>query len=69
MNNENNEKEELEFNKKNREDFEDLMDKSSVNKEGYWDSNNPFVRLVLILIGLVILAGAAYYIVTYLLNH
>lgn len=69
MNEENNNKEELEFNKKNREDFEDLMEKSSVNKDGYWDSNNPFVKLTLIIIGLVIVAGALYYIITYLGSH
>lgn len=67
MNDRNNE--ELDFNKKNREDFENLMDKSSVNKDGYWDKNNPVVKIVLGLMGLVILAGASYYIVTYILNH
>lgn len=65
MNNEEN-KEELEFNKKNREDFEDLMEKSSTNKDGYWDSNNIFVRGALALIGLVIVVGAAYIIYKYL---
>ena len=65
--NENNEnKEELEFNKKNREDFEDLMEKSSIKKDMYWDSNNPFVRIVLLIIGLIIVIGSAYFIIKYL---
>lgn len=58
----------LEFNKKNREDFEDLMEKSSINKDGYWDKNNPVVKFILAIIGIIILAGAAYYIVTFFLN-
>ena len=67
--NENKNENELEFNKKNREDFEDLMEKSSIKKDGYWDKNNPFVKIVLALIGLFIVGGAAYYIVSYLLNQ
>lgn len=59
----------LEFNKKNREDFEDLMEKSSVNKDNYWDKNNPVVRFLLIGIGLVILAGVGYYVALYFLNR
>ncbi len=61
-----NEKEELEFNKKNREDFEDLMEKSSVKKDGYWDSNSPMLRIVLLIIGAVIIVGSAYIIFKYL---
>ena len=48
--------------------YEELMDKSSILKDGYWDKNNPFVKLLLALIGIFILGGATYYIVTYLLN-
>ncbi|MBQ9018964.1 MAG: hypothetical protein IJ097_01460 [Bacilli bacterium] len=66
---ENKNENELEFNKRNREDFEDLMEKSSTNKDGYWDINNPIVKILLIFIGLIILAGSVYYVVTYLLNH
>lgn len=61
-----NEKEELEFNKKNREDFEDLMEKSSIKKDGYWDSNSPMLRIVLLIIGAVIIVGSAYIIFKYL---
>ncbi len=64
-----NDKDELEFNKKNREDYENLMEESSSKKDMYWDKNNPFVKLLLALVGMVILAGAAYYIVTYFLNR
>lgn len=64
-----NDKDELEFNKKNREDYENLMEESSSKKDMYWDKNNPFVKLLLALVGMVILAGTAYYIVTYFLNR
>ena len=62
----NDEKDELDINKKNREDYENLMKESSSKKDMYWDSNNPFVKLVLGLIGLVIIAGAAYIIYKYI---
>lgn len=58
--------EELEFNKKNREDFENLMADSSTNLDGYWDKNNPFVKLFLLILLVVIVLGAAYYILRYL---
>jgi len=64
-----NDKDELEFNKKNREDYENLMEESSSKKDMYWDKNNPFVKILLGFIGIIILAGATYYIVTYLLNR
>lgn len=66
MNQDDNERNELDFNKKNREDFEKLMDESSTNKENYWDINNPVVKGLLLLIGLVILVGAAYFIIKYI---
>lgn len=58
----------LEFNKKNREESENIIENASVNKDGYWDKNNPVVKFILIFIGLIILAGSAYYIATYFLN-
>ena len=60
------EKEELEFNKANREASEKLMEEASTNKDGYWDSNNLFVRVLLIGLGLVIVVGATYYILKYM---
>jgi len=60
------EKGELEFNKNNREYSEQLMDNASTNKDGYWDSNNVFVRLFLLGLGIIIVVGAAYYILKYM---
>ena len=60
------EKGELEFNKKNREDFEQLMEDSSTNRDGYWDSNNIFVRVLLLILGIVIIGGVVYYVFTYM---
>ena len=56
------EKDELEVNKKNREDFENLMQESSSKRDAYWDSNNPAVRIVLLIIGTIIIIGSAYFI-------
>ena len=60
------ENEELEFNKANREASEKLMEEASVNKDGYWDSNNTFVRVLLIGLGIIIVVGATYYILKYI---
>ena len=60
------ENEELEFNKANREASEKLMEDASVNKDGYWDSNNTFVRVLLIGLGIIIVVGATYYILKYI---
>ena len=62
------EKGELEFNKKNREDYEQLMEDSSTNKDGYWDSNNIFVRLLLLILGIIIIGGVVYYVFTFMGN-
>lgn len=62
MNNENNE---LEINKQKREEFENLMKDSSTQIEGYWDKNNLFVRLVLLILGIIIVLGVVYYALAY----
>lgn len=62
----NEEKEELDVNKKNREDFEELMKESSTKKDMYWDSNNPAVKIVLLIIGAIILVGSAYFIIRFI---
>ncbi|MBQ6324340.1 MAG: hypothetical protein IJI22_05870 [Bacilli bacterium] len=59
MDNKNNQ--ELEVNKKNREDYENLMEKSSTQLDGYWDKNNAFVKLLLLVLGAIIVLGVIYY--------
>lgn len=48
---------ELDINRRNREDYEQLMKDSSTQLDGYWDINNPFVKLVLIGLLVVIAIG------------
>lgn len=60
------EKQELDFNKTNREDYEKLMEESSTNRDGYWDSNNPFVKILLLILGVVIILGVVYYVFTFM---
>ncbi len=57
--------EELEFNKKNRENYEQLMKESSVNLDGYWDKKNPFVKILLFLLAVIIIGGVVYYAMLY----
>jgi len=59
---------ELEFNKKNREDYEQLMKDSSTNLDDYYDKKNPIVQILLLVIGVFILIGIAYYVLLYLAN-
>ena len=42
------------------------MKNSSTQLDGYWDSNNAFVKLVLIILGLIIIAGVIWCITTYM---
>ena len=65
-NEENEENEELAFNRQNREVFEKLMKESSVNKDGYFDRSNPFLKLVFLVLGIIIIVGVAYYVLSYL---
>ena len=53
---------ELEVNKNNREKFKDIMDNASVKYDTYWDLNNPFVKITLIVLGVIIAIGIVYYI-------
>ena len=62
----NGENDELDINKKNKEDFEELMKESSTKKDMYWDSNNPAVRIVLLIVGAIILVGSAYFIIRFI---
>ena len=62
------ENQELEVNKKNREDYEQLMKESSTQLEGYWDSNNPFVKILLLGLFILIVVGAVAILVPYFSN-
>lgn len=62
---ENNNTKELEINKKNRENYEKLMKDSSTNLDGYWDKNNLFVKLILLVLGVIIIGGVIYFLLQY----
>ena len=49
---------ELDINRKNREGYEQLMKESATQLDGYWDINNPFVKIVLLGLLLVIVIGS-----------
>lgn len=49
---------ELDINRKNREGYEQLMKESSTQLDGYWDINNPFVKVVLIGLLVIIAIGS-----------
>lgn len=51
-------KNELEFNRRNRETTEQLMDDASTKLDGYYDKNNVFVRLLLLVLFVIIAVGS-----------
>ena len=65
MDNENNTTQELEVNKNKREEYEQLMKDSSTQLDGYWDSNNPFVKILLLGLFILIVVGAVAILVPY----
>ena len=64
MNNNTN-NQELEFNNNKRVDYEQLMRESSTKTDGYWDKNNPIVKIILFVLFIIIVIGAVYYIMMY----
>lgn len=59
---------ELDINRKNREGYEQLMKESSTQLDGYWDINNPFVKVVLIGLLVVIAIGSIIILGSYFTN-
>lgn len=53
----------LEVNKSNKEKFKNIMDNASTKYDSYWDSNNPIIRFVLIVLLVIIAVGLLYYVV------
>ena len=61
-----NENKELDVNKEKREEYEQLMKDSQTNLDGYWDKSNSFVRLLLLVLGVIIILGVIYYVIAFL---
>lgn len=53
----------LAVNKSNKEKFKSIMDNASTKYDSYWDSNNPVIRFILIVLLVIIAVGLLYYIV------
>lgn len=58
----------LDVNKKNSEEFSKLMDDASVKYDSYWDKNNWFVRILLIILFVFIVVVGGYYIVSWYIS-
>ena len=55
-----------ESNDKNKAEFETIMDNAAVKTDDYYDKNNPFVKIILLLLGLFIIGSVVWMIVTYM---
>ena len=60
-----NDNQRVSVNEKNSREFQNLMEHSQHKYDEYWDSNNPLIRAVLIILFLVAAIGSAYYIITW----
>lgn len=60
-----NDNQRVSVNEKNSREFQNLMEHSQRKYDEYWDSNNPLIRAVLIILFLVAAIGSAYYIITW----
>ena len=50
-------------NERNNQEYQNLMEHSQRKYDGYWDINNPIIRIVLIVLFLIAAVGSAYYII------
>ena len=48
----------LDVNKKNSEYYDKLMTEAGTNKDNYYDKNNPFVKILLIVLLAIIVVGS-----------
>ena len=48
----------LDVNKKNSEYYDKLMTESGTNKDNYYDKNNPFIKILLIVLFVIIVVGS-----------
>ena len=68
MNNDdiNNIDEERNVNEDNEKLYNDLIEHSKRKYDGYWDINNPIVKIVLIVLLAIGVIGAIYYLIVWL---
>lgn len=57
---------ELDVNKKNREEYEKLMDESKSKLDSYYDKDNIFIKILLVVLFIIIVLGCIYYLGLYL---
>lgn len=55
----------LDVNQRNDIEFNRVMSNASVNYDSYWDKNNPFLRVLLIVLGVFIVVGILYFVFSY----
>ena len=57
----------LDVNKKNLKEYEELMQRSSYKYDSYFNSNNPLVRILLLVLFIIIVFGVVYYLINWAL--
>lgn len=57
----------VDINKKNLKEYEELMQKSSYKYDSYFNSNNPLVRILLLVLFIIIVFGVVYYLINWAL--
>lgn len=55
----------LDVNRKNREDYEQLMQESSTKLDDYWEKDNIFVKILMVVLLIAIIIGSLIVLVPY----
>lgn len=53
---------------KNKSEYQSVMTNAAVKKDEYFDINNKFVKITLLVLGIIIVVGVAYYLMLWFTN-
>ena len=58
------------FNEKNNREYKNIIENTKKDKnDNYWDRNNIFIKVILILLFIFIISGVSYYIYLWFINR
>ena len=57
---------EVDVNKKNQDTYNSILQHSQDKDNGYWDRNNPVIKIILLILFVIAFIGTIYYFITWL---
>ena len=55
-------------NQKNIDEFNKVMENAKIKTDGYFDRNNPIVKIILVILLIISIIGSLYYIIPWFIN-